>query len=144
MSSVASRETQFLTREIRLHGHSMYPALKNQDILTVDFFKKPRSIESFFEGEVLLLRQDRGWVIHRVVKLNNKLVAKGDWSLNIDDLGSAWGRVVEVNGLESYVLKDPKLSKYSLQLTEKKRWRRRLNRLRLVCYVTRRNLLKIL
>jgi len=126
--------------EIHINGNSMYPAIKDQDILKIDYFEEPKNLTEFKEGEVLLLRPEGDWIIHRVVKNEEKLLTKGDWSRCPDPEGSIWGKVVAVNGLPSFAVDDVKISRYSANISNQHPWRRRLNRFKMLFYVSLRKL----
>jgi signal peptidase I len=84
--------------ELHISGNSMYPAIQERDRLETEIFDEPRKLNDFQEGDVVLLRPGGEWIIHRVVKQENELMTKGDWSLVSDPQASIWGQVVGMNG----------------------------------------------
>ncbi|MCB0340772.1 MAG: methyltransferase domain-containing protein [Pseudobdellovibrionaceae bacterium] len=77
-----------------IHDKSMWPLIEPGDHLALEFFESPQPIESFSEGEILLLRDSSEWIAHRVHNRNGQKVTKGDRSRLFDDPELlAWGKV---------------------------------------------------
>jgi signal peptidase I len=120
--------------ELHISGNSMYPAIQERDRLETEIFDEPRKLNDFQEGDVVLLRPGGEWIIHRVVKQENELMTKGDWSLVSDPQASIWGQVVGMNGKHHPLLFDPKMSRLSLELKSDQRGKRRWVRLKILSY----------
>ncbi|MCB0376874.1 MAG: S26 family signal peptidase [Bdellovibrionales bacterium] len=120
--------------EIKIHGNSMYPILKNHDLLGVESFDKPEEIDKFAVGEVVLIRDRREWVVHRVVDFGVK-ATMGDWSLCIDAPTKIWGRVLTVNGVPDPLLRDKKVSLISQIISGQPMVFRKFFRVVLLLYV---------
>ena len=92
---------------------SMWPVLKEGDLVLIKGIDK----EELAIGDVVVYSNERGFTIHRIVKLNEKtLITKGDAN-NVNDNPVAYeqviGRVVELRG---HPLRVPYLGKISVLL----------------------------
>ena len=92
----------------------MYPALCEGDALTVCYYQKPLLLSQIPIGKVVLLKDKKEWVVHRVVLANQKHMTKGDWSYPLDSMEEVWGEVVAINGRKSAVLESPLIAKISV------------------------------
>lgn len=84
--------------QVSFHGHSMYPAICQGDKITIEMFNQPIHLSRLKVGQVVLLKNQDEWVVHRVVRKHEQKVSKGDWALLPDEIDMAWGYVTEVNG----------------------------------------------
>lgn len=126
-----------------LSGHSMYPAIKNQDSIEVEFFNKPKSVDYFSDGEVLLFRTGQEWVIHRVVSQQGQKISKGDWTQVYDQESFVWGKVHRVNGRQGFELFDPAISQLSAAISSESRLLRRWTRLKIIFYVNFKKMIRV-
>ena len=125
----------FNPSQIRHSGNSMYPSIKDNDLLDISFFDQPKNLIEFSEGDVVFLRLGNEWVVHRVVKKQDQLLTMGDWSLCTDETSSVWGRVERVEGSRRFVPRDPYLSQLSVSKINKNRILRLGIRIKLLAYV---------
>lgn len=72
----------------------MRPQFPSGSLVSVDIFEQPRDLAIDDLGEVILLRLNGEWVIHRCVLYKGKLFSKGDWSPQFDKPSQVWGRLV--------------------------------------------------
>lgn len=92
------------TGEMTLKGRSMYPSIQPGSHLKVELFHRPQPLTQQTVGDVMLGRENGEWVAHRIVTHKNNHHFKGDWShvsSNSKDL-LIWGRVLEVNGTNTF------------------------------------------
>ena len=112
----------------------MYPALCEGDALTVCYYQKPLLLSQIPIGKVVLLKDKKEWVVHRVVLANQKHMTKGDWSYPLDSMEEVWGEVVAINGRKSAVLESPLIAEISSNLNKKQtRFTRYLKKALLIC-----------
>ena len=96
---------------VSITSSSMWPALKEGDLVLIKGIDK----EELTIGDVIVYSNERGFTIHRIVKLNeNSLITKGDAN-NVNDnpveYDQVIGRVVELRG---HPLRIPYLGKISV------------------------------
>lgn len=121
---------------ITLHGHSMFPAIQDQDQLSIHFYDKPVSVEEVAEGKVVLLKDSSEWMIHRVVLQGDIKKTKGDWSVQFDESNLIWGEVLKVNGKASAILVSQKMGEYSSKINlSQVPWQRKFTRVKMIFYV---------
>ncbi len=82
-------------------GKSMSNVFTPKDQLTFGLFESPKEIEEFHEGDLLLLRNHKQWVVHRVVRNGKQKTTKGDMGLCFDELkgSSVWGEFQKLNSM---------------------------------------------
>ena len=76
----------------------MYPCIRHGDQLAIDLFEEPQAISDLRAGQVVLIKQNQEWAVHRIVNRGEQKVTKGDWSLKEDMEKEAWGIVTGING----------------------------------------------
>ena len=94
----------------------MYPLLNSQDELELNYFNYPVPIEELNRGDIVLLRDQEEWILHRVVK---GAQSKGDWNNQVDGSLKAWARLQRINGLSADFMESNYLSFLSEQVHQK-------------------------
>lgn len=66
-------------------GYSMFPFLRNGDLLTVE----PVSMDKIKRGDVVVFESEEKWIAHRVIKIRNgagglEFLLRGDTCISID------------------------------------------------------------
>ena len=81
--------------EVPVSGKSMEGLINEGDLLRVQLFEQPVSVEQCKPGEIVVIKFEEAWVAHRVVPCGGGLGTKGDQSLvwDTETENSVWGRV---------------------------------------------------
>jgi hypothetical protein len=128
---------------LKIHGNSMLPLIRDQDELEVIFFDKPKDIKELNVGEVVLIKNANEWIVHRILLTQEGLSTKGDWSMFYDSPSLIWGKVTSINGISSQLLRSKTMSLMSNNINiNKKIILRKFYRFKLVMYVFMRKFLK--
>lgn len=96
---------------------SMWPALKTGDLVLI---KGVKSKEEIKNGDIIVYRNERGFTIHRVIKMNEEtVITKGDAN-NISDMPVKYGEIVgKTVSFDSKPFRIPYLGKISFLLNKK-------------------------
>lgn len=85
------QESMSFQSSFTLNGWSMHPMLLHNQEIEVELFYSPKRLQDMAIGEVVLVRDGREWVIHRVIEKNGQKFTKGDASLCLDSQHPVWG-----------------------------------------------------
>ena len=79
--------------------------IQEGDLLDVQLFEKPISIEACIEGDIVVKKSANGWLVHRVVKSESITATKGDQSLVFDSSAYdlAWGKVESLKSKKGFL-----------------------------------------
>lgn len=80
------------SRWLRLSGQSMSPFVEANEFMHVEFYERPGE-GPHAPGDLVLIRSEAEWVVHRLLKTREGLRTKGDHSQNYDTPSVIWGRV---------------------------------------------------
>ena len=128
---------------INFHGHSMFPLIREGAKLDVHFYPQPKPLEDIEVGQVVLIKDQSEWMVHRVVQHDGRKVTKGDWTLPFDKEQWVWGEVSRVDGVSSALLSSPHLGELSRFVSfEHSSLKRKYFRLKILFYVFVNKLLK--
>ena len=104
--------------EVRYSGKSMYPALREGDILNVEFFEGEQDLSQIKLGDLVLHRDKYEWMVHR--NLGHRISA--DWSYGLWSPKTS-GRVLSVRrGPVEFEL-NPRVARLTALLSDKKQSR---------------------
>lgn len=96
---------------------SMWPALKTGDLVLI---KGVKGKEDMKIGDIIVYRNEKGFTIHRVIKLNDEtVITKGDAN-NISDAPVKYGEIIgKTVSFDSKPFRIPYLGKISFLLNKK-------------------------
>lgn len=97
----------------------MFPLISDGDQIEIEYFQAPKELKTQRPGQIVLVRPDTEWVLHRVVQCEKGLGTKGDWSMGLDADSLVWGQLKSINGKTTMIIQDPLLSFYSEKISNK-------------------------